>query len=159
MARKHSTEPGFTIIEVLVVLTIAAFIFFIVFAAVPGLQRSLRNRQRNQDATTIFLLIGECMAYNGNRADLCRTPAQIHLDSSQLRVFTGAHYGASGFHDTTQVPPTMDEPNWLFSSRCNATGTGPLTGEGNYSYGVYYFLETKGGDNIWDNTPRCISNK
>jgi prepilin-type N-terminal cleavage/methylation domain-containing protein len=40
---KQKREAGFTIIEVLIVLAIAALILLIVFLAVPALQRNARN--------------------------------------------------------------------------------------------------------------------
>ncbi|MCE7936473.1 type II secretion system protein [Candidatus Saccharibacteria bacterium CPR2] len=48
-----SKEEGFTIIEVVLVLAIAALIFLIVFLALPALQRSRRDTQRKDDAGKI----------------------------------------------------------------------------------------------------------
>lgn len=45
----HKKEKGFTIIEVVLVLAIAALIFLMVFIALPGLQRSQRDTQRKND--------------------------------------------------------------------------------------------------------------
>ena len=45
----HKKEKGFTIIEVVLVLAIAALIFLMVFIALPGLQRSQRDSQRKND--------------------------------------------------------------------------------------------------------------
>jgi len=50
---KNKREQGFTIIEVLIVLAIAALILLIVFLAVPSLQRNARNTQRRSDAANI----------------------------------------------------------------------------------------------------------
>lgn len=50
--KKHnqiSTRPGFTIIEVVLVLAIAGLIFLMVFLALPALQRNQRDTQRNDD--------------------------------------------------------------------------------------------------------------
>jgi type II secretory pathway pseudopilin PulG len=48
ISNKRKTE-GFTIIEVVLVLAIAALIFLIVFLALPALQKSQRDTQRKQD--------------------------------------------------------------------------------------------------------------
>ncbi len=48
-----SKQEGFTIIEVLIVLAIAALILLVVFLAVPGLQRSQANNSAKNDATRI----------------------------------------------------------------------------------------------------------
>src|SRR5665213_459777 len=45
----ESSNKGFTIIEVMIVLAIAGLILLIVFLAVPALQRSSRNTQRKTD--------------------------------------------------------------------------------------------------------------
>ena len=42
-------KKGFTIIEVVLVLAIAGLIFLMVFIALPALQRSQRNTQREDD--------------------------------------------------------------------------------------------------------------
>ncbi|PLS80866.1 hypothetical protein CYG49_03830, partial [Candidatus Saccharibacteria bacterium] len=47
--KKTSKQSGFTIIEVVLVLAIAALIFLIVFLAVPALQRGQRDTQRRSD--------------------------------------------------------------------------------------------------------------
>ena len=46
---KHKHEPGFTIIEVSLVLAIAGLIFLMVFIALPALQRSQRDMHRKND--------------------------------------------------------------------------------------------------------------
>lgn len=45
----RKTNPGFTIIEVVLVLAIAGLIFLMVFLALPALQRSQRDTQRRDD--------------------------------------------------------------------------------------------------------------
>jgi prepilin-type N-terminal cleavage/methylation domain-containing protein len=50
---KHKRQEGFTIIEVLIVLAIAALILLIVFLAVPSLQRNARNTQRKSDVANL----------------------------------------------------------------------------------------------------------
>ena len=46
-------QKGFTIIEVVLVLAIAALIFLMVFIALPALQRGQRDTARKQDANTV----------------------------------------------------------------------------------------------------------
>ncbi|MFZ1360917.1 MAG: type II secretion system protein [Candidatus Saccharimonadales bacterium] len=49
----YRTQRGFTIIEVVLVLAIAGFIFLMVLVALPSLQRGQRDAQRKQDVTRI----------------------------------------------------------------------------------------------------------
>lgn len=64
---KQKRDQGFTIIEVLIVLAIAALILLIVFLAVPSLQRNSRNTQRKSDAANIAAAISN-FAGNNNGA-------------------------------------------------------------------------------------------
>jgi prepilin-type N-terminal cleavage/methylation domain-containing protein len=61
--RKNS--EGFTIIEVLIVLAIAALILLIVFLAVPALQRSAHNTQRGTDASAVAAAVSNFISNNG----------------------------------------------------------------------------------------------
>lgn len=58
----HLTHKGFTIIEVMIVLAIAAVIILIVFLAVPALQRNSRNVQLKREATRILAGANEWVA-------------------------------------------------------------------------------------------------
>lgn len=55
---------GFTIIEVMIVLVIAASILLMVFLAVPSLQRSSRNTQRRGDVARIASALFEYSTNN-----------------------------------------------------------------------------------------------
>ena len=50
---KISKQKGFTIIEVVLVLAIAALIFLMVFIALPALQANQRDTARKNDASTV----------------------------------------------------------------------------------------------------------
>lgn len=60
---KQKRQEGFTIIEVLIVLAIAALILLIVFLAVPSLQRNARNTQRKSDIANLASAISN---FEGN---------------------------------------------------------------------------------------------
>jgi prepilin-type N-terminal cleavage/methylation domain-containing protein len=64
-AYKQKRQQGFTIIEILIVLAIAAVILLIVFLAVPSLQRNSRNTQRKNDVST---LLGGMSEFASNNA-------------------------------------------------------------------------------------------
>jgi type II secretory pathway pseudopilin PulG len=51
--QQKNKETGFTIIEVVLVLAIAALIFLMVFIALPALQRSQRDTARKADVSSI----------------------------------------------------------------------------------------------------------
>jgi prepilin-type N-terminal cleavage/methylation domain-containing protein len=56
---KRKKQEGFTIIEVMIVLVIAAVILLMVFLAVPALQRNSRNTQRKNDAANLLAAVNE----------------------------------------------------------------------------------------------------
>jgi prepilin-type N-terminal cleavage/methylation domain-containing protein len=75
-----SKQEGFTIIEVLIVLAIAALILLVVFLAVPGLQRSQANNSAKNDATKISAAITSYLSNNSSStavSDLGKTAATV----------------------------------------------------------------------------------
>ena len=58
-----SKQRGFTIIEVALVLAVAALIFLVVFLAVPALQRNQRNDARRRD---IAFVVQAVSSYTSN---------------------------------------------------------------------------------------------
>ncbi len=57
-------QSGFTIIEVVLVLAIAALIFLMIFIALPALQRGQRDNARKQDASNVASGLN---SYRGNK--------------------------------------------------------------------------------------------
>jgi prepilin-type N-terminal cleavage/methylation domain-containing protein len=75
MSRRPAKSSGFTIIEVVLVLAIAALIFLIVFLAIPTLQRSQRDNQRKQNLAQILGAIQKWEA--SNNGHVLDTQAEI----------------------------------------------------------------------------------
>ncbi len=61
---KNRINKGFTIIEVIIVLVIAAIIMLAVFLVVPQLQRAQRNTRRQQDARAVLTASTQYTANN-----------------------------------------------------------------------------------------------
>ncbi len=62
-----NNKKGFTIIEVVLVLAIAGLIFLMVFIALPALQRSQRNTQREDDLARILTGVNNFQANNSGK--------------------------------------------------------------------------------------------
>ncbi len=60
-------KKGFTIIEVVLVLAIAGLIFLMVFIALPALQRSQRNTQREDDLARILTAVNNYQTNNNGK--------------------------------------------------------------------------------------------
>lgn len=75
MSRQQLKEKGFTIIEVVLVLAIAALIFLMVFIALPALQRN----QRDQDRKTVLgkVAAGISSYQSTNRGEAPSTPSNL----------------------------------------------------------------------------------
>ncbi len=118
----NKDQKGFTIIEVLIVLAIAALILLVVFLAVPELQRSQRNSGRKSDIGKLIVSVNNFVANtNGNIPNIsipatasndCMT---IYNDSNGLTQFkgwtactaiTGAGAALSPFADATSIVST-----------------------------------------------------
>lgn len=76
MNARQRNKQGFTLIEVILVLAIAALIFLMIFIALPALQASQRDTSRRNDASVVSAAItsfvsGERRAIaDGDEADL-----------------------------------------------------------------------------------------
>lgn len=73
MTTTKQQTKGFTIIEVVLVLAIAAFIFLMIFIAWPALQRSQRDDARKHDAQIVASAIGSWRSNHNGKNPLSAT--------------------------------------------------------------------------------------
>ena len=66
MKKTMQKDSGFTIIEVVLVLAIAGLIFLVVFLALPQLQRSQRDSQRQSDVGRLISAVTTYMSNENN---------------------------------------------------------------------------------------------
>lgn len=76
---------GFSIIEVVLVLAIAALIFLMVFIALPALQKGQRDTARKQDANTIAAALG---TYRSNHSGKMPGTSEADLTSFRDKYIT-----------------------------------------------------------------------
>ena len=103
---KQVKTKGFTIIEVVLVLAIAGLIFLMVFIALPALQRSQRDSQREQDLSRAQTAINSWQTRNRNA---------IPATSAQFTQLKNNYLQAGG--DTFVDPSGKD---YTFSNRTTA---------------------------------------
>ncbi len=89
--QKLRQQKGFTIIEIMIVLAIAALIMLIVFLAVPALQRSSRNTQRKNDAGNILAAINTFVTNNNGSLPTQNGTTPTNMNLSQ--AIKGIHLG------------------------------------------------------------------
>lgn len=153
MKHLKNRQQGFTIIEVMIVLVIAAVILLIVFLAVPALQRNSRNTQRKNDVAGVLGAINEYMANNNGAY-----PAVVCNDPTDTTVTVGGgNCGTPSNPVTAKVSgnftidppaiagysngqsPTADQLKVYTGSSCN--GAALANGPGR-SVAILYQVET-----------------
>ncbi len=72
-ARQATNKNGFTIIEVVLVLAIAALIFLMVFIALPSLQRNQRDTQRKDDIGRTLTAVNNYQSNNRGKLPAVQT--------------------------------------------------------------------------------------
>lgn len=158
---KRNKQSGFTIIEVMIVLAVAALIMLIVFLAVPALQRNARNTNRTADATKVAGGINECLANKNGTVSKCNTDAQIWngatntLDTATLKQLTtvSVNSGAAPASPTA-FPADNATAKVYFASSCTSSGDDYTTGANANQFVVLYNNEGTGGSSIH----RCVGN-
>ena len=86
---KNNNKKGFTIIEVVLVLAIAGLIFLMVFIALPALQRSQRNTQRQNDISRFVTSVNDFKVNNGNQTPFQTTALNTNLNSTSSTAING----------------------------------------------------------------------
>src|SRR5579884_3335417 len=97
---RKTNSKGFTIIEVMIVLAIAALILLVVFLAIPALQRNNRNTSRKSDAGHLSSAVNDFISNNngtlpgntgGNGASWAADCATIVSDAGTLSQYTSSN--------------------------------------------------------------------
>ena len=112
-------QKGFTIIEVVLVLAIAALIFLMVFIALPALQANQRDTQRKADASLAASAITNYTS--GERKNFTSTTTasalQKYLNSGELGYYEEAGLQVAAIGAT----PTADQILAYPKARCNGS--------------------------------------
>lgn len=123
---KKSKGEGFTIIEVMIVLVIAALILLIVFLAIPALQRNGRNTQRKNDVAQLLASVAEFSNNNnGNLPNTCSGTTPVTFDRTGGGTFTTSQVRPGYYNQlcATVVPPAAVSQIGLRTAYAN---TGPF---------------------------------
>ena len=80
-------KKGFTIIEVVLVLAIAGLIFLMVFIALPALQRSQRNTQREDDFARVLTAVNSFQTNNSGKVPFTFTDSTGSVDQNFVKRY------------------------------------------------------------------------
>jgi prepilin-type N-terminal cleavage/methylation domain-containing protein len=152
-------KRGFTIIEVVLVLAIAGLIFLMVFIALPSLQRSQRDTQREEDISRFMAALSR---YSGNNRGNVPTVAQIGMTGGPLLGYLtaggdtfvnpsgGANYtfttltGAQTLTEAQRTANNFGTIYYVSNARCQAAEGTTAAGSGARQVAVLLGLEGGG---------------
>ena len=172
MRKYRLTPEGFTIIEIMIVLTIAGLILLIVFLAVPALQRNARNSQRKADIASLLAAIDEYISNNnGPLPQVCSpastsnqvtwgaspaVPAQANVSYYNQGCWSGFASGGAGSIKLYNViemgdqgplngSSSQDFADVVMRAQCSLSTPGAATVGSAKQVAVLYELETSSG--------------
>ena len=156
---KKNNQEGFTIIEVMIVLAIAALIMLIVFLAIPALQRNSRNTARKSDASRLTAAAANFGTNNNGIVPSTIDHAkEIYNDAGDLSQLSGLTpdagvWAAGTFHITTGVvtAPTLPKSGSqaaLLVTKAQCAGAGATAaGTSDKQMALLYTAEPGSGTN------------
>ena len=144
---QRKTQNGFTIIEVVLVLAIAALIFLMVFIALPALQRSQRDTQRKADVARVQTAIQSYQSSNRNSLpafDAAFISGYMTVGGDMFADPDGTNYTFTANAANGYVPTTFTAGQMYYTLRAKCNGESVVTGQGTSKVAVQYKLEGGG---------------
>lgn len=145
MSRQQLKQSGFTIIEVVLVLAIAALIFLMVFIALPALQRNQRDQARKEVMGKVTSAVTTYQSNKRSTQPVSGSDLKGYVDGTDATA-VGEHNGyKSGSKDTlidnnyvlnvmSGVPTNgignadTNVVQVITSAKCDDTGSKAITG-------------------------------
>ncbi len=135
---RRQRQAGFTIIESLIVLSVAGLILLVILLAIPALQRNSRNNQRRQDVQGILSAVSQ---WQLNHAGNIPASSENYLQAGKVKLSAyddqpgviTIHGGSPG--SPASVPPAnsvagLSRVNVYNYQRCNTATAGGSTSQG-----------------------------
>lgn len=148
--KNNRSVRGFTIVEVVLVLAVAALIFLMVFNAFSMLQRGEHDSRRTKDMRQITLQIGNYSSSNRNSI-----PSMSKINTFVEKYLRGTGNVAGGdytdpstgegyaFIATTSDPTELGEVNYQTGVVCTDDGNVTKTGASRRNYALRTKLENQ----------------
>ena len=145
--KRTSSSAGFTIIETMLVLAIAAVILLIIFLALPGLERSSRNNQRRQDIQAVLQFVSH---YELNNSGDMPTTAQFLASNTPLSLYPSGSVAIQSFSDAagSSAHANVLDPNAIAVynyQKCTNTGDRTNAAAGYTDIVALYAVESNSG--------------
>ena len=118
----------------------------VVFLAVPALQRSSRNNQREADATKVTAAMSSCISNRNGEVTSCDTVAKLEntggLDQKKLQQLTTVTNATSVAAANTV--PNENTINFIFGAKCSKDTSAAEASTSSRQGAVVYRIETTG---------------
>ena len=125
MKKSPAKKSGFTLIEIVIVLAIAALIMVIVFVAVQGAQRSRRDTERRAAASRVLAGLVNCASDNsGTIGGPAATTTNVQCGSYIIAVTNGDITGKGTLATAAANTPSSANKGYI-SAAANATTACP----------------------------------
>lgn len=133
MSRQELKQKGFTIIEVVLVLAIAALIFLMVFIALPALNRNARDQSRKTVQAKVVSSIGTYATNHRNQQFDHVTDLAPYLDVTKPETDGDRLDNVDGYvleraSSFVANDITQDKITLIKGSKCNTDGDGVAPG-------------------------------
>ncbi len=135
----RTQNKGFTIIEVVLVLAIAALIFLMIFVALPALQRGQANTARKNDASTIASAINTYRTNNSGRLPSNAADLESYIDELSQLDTSNIGWVASGGGTISDLEGALDTATVYGRAKCDGN---EAVGGSNKQAAVITVLET-----------------
>jgi prepilin-type N-terminal cleavage/methylation domain-containing protein len=145
--QQKNKEKGFTIIEVVLVLAIAALIFLMVFIALPALQRSQRDTQRKNDMSRVQTAIQNYQSNNRNALPTMNAgfiSGYLTVSGDSFSDPDGTAYSFTANAANNFVPATFTSGKVYYTLNATCNGEAAQTGKGASKIAIQYKLEGGG---------------
>jgi prepilin-type N-terminal cleavage/methylation domain-containing protein len=116
-------QRGFTIIEVALVLAVAALIFLVVFLAVPALQRNQRDDARKRDVSNVVQAVTNAVANTNNTLTVGSAYPKPSSGGSVLKDYLDNMSGNVDFVYVTAGTATTFNASTAVTGNAASTGT------------------------------------
>lgn len=145
-ATQTQKKDGFSIIEVVLVLAIAALIMLLVFLAWPALQRGQRDQARNSDVSLLASTIGTWKTNNKGKVPATASELTTVTNDLSLSQYESSDISFNAGGSTTMGPATnIQEIRYIRGHKCNDTGGG-TTKAGGRQAALQYMVEGSGSE-------------
>ena len=145
---QKNQQKGFTIIEVVLVLAIAALIFLMVFIALPALQRSQRDTQRKADIARVQTAIQNYQSNNRNALPTFNAAfISGYMTVNGEDTFAdpnGTDYAFTANTSNGFTPSSFTAGRIYYTVGAKCNGEAAQTGQGGSKVAIQYKLEGGG---------------